>query len=419
MKKLSFHLNRISTRTALLSMMMLIIGAACGGSASVTPKAVITSPQANAEIMADSPLQIQGQADGQGIIRVDVIVDSATLASVPASDAANGVSTLPVQAPFSTQTVGSHFAQLKVYGVGDKLIAVSDPVIFVMKLAAVTPTTAPQPTATAVPPTVTPTAVVSGSAELTNTAATTASVSIAPELTITNEFANIRSGPGINFNLVGKLNQNEKAPVRGKNQDGTWWQIAFDKGPNGVGWVFGQLVSVNAAAAQVAAVAAPPTPTSPPAPAGPTATPPGIVAQVTGTPGTTATSSGPVCDASSKDWRGQNPNYPFCANKDPTWADPQGDWNVYDNGRDIPLSISWSMYGSNINQVWIHFVQDDNICGFTKQTQHIVNQQVPAAGKYDFNVLQFPYGGTLKVYLTVTLNDGRTVQWGEKKLCIR
>ncbi len=416
MRKLSLHLNRYHAVTALLATVLLLAGTACGGSNNTPPKAVITSPAANVEILTSTPLQIQGQADGQGIIRVDVIVDSATLASVPASDTTNGVGTLPVRVPFTTQTAGSHFVQLKVYGAGDKLIAVSDPVIFVMKLAPVTPTALP-PTATPVPPTVAPTAVVSASAGLTSTASTTGT-GVAPELTITNEYANIRSGPGVNFGLVGKLNQNEKAPVRGKNQDGTWWQIAFDKGPNGIGWVFGQLVSVNAAASKVAAVAAPPTPTSPPAPAGPTAAPPNV-AQATGTPGPTATPSGPVCDPSSKDWRGQNPNYPFCANKDPTWSDPQGDWNVYDNGRDIPLSISWSMYGSNIEQVWIHFVQDNNICGFVRQTQHIVNQQVPAAGSYSFNVLQFPFGGTLKVFLTVTLKDGRTVQWGEKRLCIR
>jgi uncharacterized protein YraI len=355
-------------------------------------------------------------------------VDSNVLSSVAASDEKNGVVSLPVNVPYATQTIGTHFVQLKVYAAGEKLIAVSDPVIFIIKLTVVAPTATlplPIPTPTKAP-TAAPAAVVSGTTSTTATVATTGAASgsgdVAPTLTITNEFANIRSGPGTNFDLVGKLNQNDKAPVRGKSPDGVWWQIAFDKGKNGVGWVRSDLVSVNAAAVAVAAVTLPPTPTSPPTqpppPEQPTQLPP--TAGATTVAAVTATPSGPLCDASmTKVWRGSNPNYPFCGLQDPTWADPNGDYNVYDNGRDTPLSISWNIFGANVKQMWIHFDQDNTLCGFAKPTQKTVNQQVAPAGKFSFNVLDFPYGGTMRVWWSIVLADGRVVNWGEKKLCIR
>jgi hypothetical protein len=220
---------------------------------------------------------------------------------------------------------------------------------------------------------------------------------------------------------VGKLNQGETAPLKGKNQDATWWQIAFAAGTGGVGWVRADLVQANAAAANVSVVAAPAKPTAQPAPptsSAPTATPPSV-SVVTIAPVASATPSGPVCDASSPDWRGSNASYPFCATKDLNWGQSEWDYTVFDNGRDGALWLAWGVYGSNISQVWIHFVHDATICGFDRAAQKEVNQQVALTGRYDFNITQFPYGGTYKVYLEMTLTDGRVVQWGQKKLYIR
>ena len=125
------------------------------------------------------------------------------------------------------------------------------------------------------------------------------------------------------------------------------------------------------------------------------------------------------CSPVSPDWRGSNPNYPFCSNKDFNWGQSDWEYTVFDNGRDGALWLAWNLYGSNINQVWIHFVHDETICGFDRAAQQQVNEQVALSGRYDFNITQFPYGGTYKVYLEITLADGRVVQWGQKKLCIR
>jgi hypothetical protein len=69
--------------------------------------------------------------------------------------------------------------------------------------------------------------------------------------------------------------------------------------------------------------------------------------------------------------------------------------------------------------VSIHFDQSDSACDFARPAQRTVNQQVPASGTFNFNVGEFPYGGTFHVYLSITLKDGRVVNFGEKKLCIR
>ena len=419
----------------LVAVVAMLALAGCGTANNAATKAVISSPLANADFLSNAPIQIQGQADGAGIVRVDIIIDATVLTAVAAADTNNGVASLPVSVPYKTQTIGTHFVQLKVYGAGEKLLAVSDPTIFVIKLAPEAPTTVPQPpTATPAPtpvpaPTsapvvVTDTATTSATLTTTTTVTTVDAGNVAPSLTITNEFANVRSGPGTTYDLIGKLNLNETAPVRGKNaaSDGVWWQIAFDKGPNGVGWVRGDLVSANAAAQGIAPAAAPPSPTAqptqPPAPEQPTALPPTAV--LTTVAVLTPTPSGPLCDASVKDWRGQNPSYPFCAGKDPTWADPNSEYTVYDNGRDVPLSISWRIYGENVKSMWIHFDQDNTgMCGFNKATQKTINQQVSPEGTFAFNALDFVYGGTMRVWWQVVLTDGRVVTWGEKKLCIR
>ena len=54
---------------------------------------------------------------------------------------------------------------------------------------------------------------------------------------------NIRSGPGLNYTVVGSLNANTAMAIIGRNGEGSWWQI---KMPNGVsGWVANSVVSAN------------------------------------------------------------------------------------------------------------------------------------------------------------------------------
>jgi serine/threonine-protein kinase len=48
---------------------------------------------------------------------------------------------------------------------------------------------------------------------------------------------NVRAGPNREYAFVGLLREGEQATIHGISPDGQWWQIGFDKGQDGRGWV--------------------------------------------------------------------------------------------------------------------------------------------------------------------------------------
>lgn len=129
-----------------------------------------------------------------------------------------------------------------------------------------TPTAIVFPTATPVPPTPTPEATATPEATPTETPNPVARLSA-------SQAVNVRSGPGTNYPVIGKLAVGQSYEITGKNQAGDWLQIQF----NGQqGWVIGNLVNIagDTGTVQVAQnIPAPPVqptarprPTQPPAP---------------------------------------------------------------------------------------------------------------------------------------------------------
>ena len=125
------------------------------------------------------------------------------------------------------------------------------------------PTATPQPPAPTLPP---PTEVPSPTPEKS-------------QLSVNSGTVNVRAGPGTNYPRVGEASQGQTFEITGKNPSGDWWQFNFNGQP---AWIFGAMVTANAAAAnvQVAAnipAAPPPPPTARPAapkpPAAPTSPP--------------------------------------------------------------------------------------------------------------------------------------------------
>jgi uncharacterized protein YraI len=55
---------------------------------------------------------------------------------------------------------------------------------------------------------------------------------------------NIRSGPGTNYAIIGKMIQDQTAEVVGISADGLWWAIKIPDAQNGRGWVAAQYVTV-------------------------------------------------------------------------------------------------------------------------------------------------------------------------------
>lgn len=125
-----------------------------------------------------------------------------------------------------------------------------------------TATLTPLPTATSTPvPTSTPT-------PLPTDTSTPAAPVVQLPLTSTTTI-NIRSGPGTAYPILAQLEPGQTAPLTGRNDDTSWWQISLADN-TGVGWVFGELVAFSGSAEAIPVAAAPPPPpTATPAPAPP------------------------------------------------------------------------------------------------------------------------------------------------------
>ncbi|NJM41775.1 MAG: SH3 domain-containing protein [Anaerolineae bacterium] len=81
----------------------------------------------------------------------------------------------------------------------------------------------------------------------------------------------MRKGPGLNYDILGQLQASQSVPVRGKSEDGAWWQVSFQGAPDGVAWVNGQVVTFTGDATKIAVAKAPPAPTAAPVTAAPAA----------------------------------------------------------------------------------------------------------------------------------------------------
>ena len=75
-----------------------------------------------------------------------------------------------------------------------------------------------------------------------------------PAVTVLVEGANVRSGPGTDFPVVGGLYENEQAALLGRNLGGDWVQVEL---PESVGWIFAPLVETSVPIAELPVVEAP------------------------------------------------------------------------------------------------------------------------------------------------------------------
>lgn len=256
-----------------IAIVAALVLSGCSSEAAKPTEVKIVAPAPGTVINVGQGTVIQGEANGDNITRVEVVVDGKAYASLSTPDKTKGVPNFPVSVPWTPLSAGTHALQLRAFGLEDKLLGQSEPLVVDAKAAVAAATTAPQTTAA---PVATATPGGNQPADQPTAAAQPTTASDAPSLVVTNDFVNVRTGPNIGYQLLGRLDKGQNAPVRGKSQDGNWWQIAFASGPNGVGWVFGEYVQANSAAASVPVAAAPALPTSPPRPVAPTAPPPTV-----------------------------------------------------------------------------------------------------------------------------------------------
>lgn len=91
----------------------------------------------------------------------------------------------------------------------------------------------------------------------------TATVAACSPTVTTNTVANVRSGPGQMYAIIGSIPLGGTAPVAGKNFDGTWWYIEFAGGEGGHAWIAGIVTKADCIPSTLASIAAPPTPILP------------------------------------------------------------------------------------------------------------------------------------------------------------
>ena len=245
----------------------ILLLSACG-STPVAPTAVLTLPQQQASYDAGSSIKIEGSVTGVDVKKVQVLVNNQPVIIVDQATEP-GKFALSVDYPLPPNALaGSNVIQIKGLSDSDVSLVASEPVFIIVR-GLPTPTTVP-PKPTSIP-TQAPVATVAPVAPAAPAVATTAPAAApASVLNKDNELINVRKGPGTGYEIAGQLKQTESAAIKGKSEDGKWWQIAFANGEKGLGWVFGELVipSGDSASAPVVKVAAPPAaPVAPVAPA--------------------------------------------------------------------------------------------------------------------------------------------------------
>jgi hypothetical protein len=85
--------------------------------------------------------------------------------------------------------------------------------------------------------------------------------------------ANIRSGPGLNYPIIGGLPAGSVVPALGRDTAAQWYVISYAAGADGQGWVASVVASFSGDATSLPVVAALPPPASPPTAVPPTAVP--------------------------------------------------------------------------------------------------------------------------------------------------
>jgi uncharacterized protein YgiM (DUF1202 family) len=248
---------------ALAGLMAAVVACSIGSpGATASPTVAITFPQAGSTLSLGQQIVVQSMAaNPKGVARVELWVDGQVVNSQVVAPTSTSYS---AGQPWTPAVAGSHAIEVRAYGV-DNAVSVSSQVVVTVaqgtplaggQLASPLGTSTPAPTPIpAAPPTVTPTA-----------AAVAEAASSAPAVTA-NIALNVRSGPGVNYPIIGGLLAGQSAPITGKSGDGQWWQIVFPLNTNGQGWVSAQAQFSNASnSGNVPIVAAPPPPTPTPTP---------------------------------------------------------------------------------------------------------------------------------------------------------
>lgn len=251
------------------------------GSTVTIPKVTITAPVNGSQVQVNIPVTVQATAsDPNGVKRMELWVSNVKTAEA-ISPVEQGQATLTASFQWTPPASGAYALEVKAFNVAG---SVSAPTMVTVNAGGESPATTAPATATPIPQTPTPT------------------VPTKPSLTTKTDL-NVRSGPGIQYDLLGLLPAGVTVEIVGREETRQWWQIRFSPAADGIGWVAADPAFSNTANVDnvpIAQIPATPTstptstvipPTNTPVPPTNTAIPPTDTPTVTPTPTATSQAS--------------------------------------------------------------------------------------------------------------------------------
>ena len=264
------RLLRLCSILAAVSILFTVIGACNIFGDESKPTVSVVNPANNKTGTVGKPLFIQSVAvDSTGLDRIELWIDGELVDTKVAPDR---LATFTADQLWTPTIPGSHVIELRAFNANN---VQNDPLFLTVVIqeeaavAAMTPTP-PIPTD------------LEGTSEQNSAAQFQPEDAAAPEvqpaantpLVTATTNLNVRTGPGTNYPYTGALFAGQSAEIIGRNQDGSWWQIAFPGAPEGKGWVSAASQFSTAHNTDGIPIAqAPPPPTDTPTPIPPTDTP--------------------------------------------------------------------------------------------------------------------------------------------------
>ena len=214
--------------------------------ATVIPKApaivVNRAPARDSQVKVNQSVLMQATAsDPSGVNRMELWVNDRQVDEV-VSQLAQNVPSMTAAFQWAAEAPGSYLIEIRAYNQAGLVstVAVTNLTAFGSQptpTPALTEIPTPAPTITSIPPSPSPTPVPTASS--TSTPALPTPTPRLALLAVNVPVLNVRSGPGSQYSIVGRLEQGDGVEIVGQaaTPAGLWWQIRFDSEAGNLGWV--------------------------------------------------------------------------------------------------------------------------------------------------------------------------------------
>lgn len=238
------------------------------------------APARNSQVKVNQSILVQATAsDPAGVTRMELWVNNRQVDEV-VSQLAQNVPSMTAAFKWTAEMPGTYLIEMRAYNQNGltSTITVTELVAFGdQPTSTSTPTNTPTPTITPLPPP--PTSTPEPTASPTPTPVPPTPTPRLALLAVNVPVLNVRSGPGTQYSVIGRLEQGDGVEIVGQidTPEGRWWQIRFDSEAGDLGWVaagpaFGTAINTDVIPVVSAPVVPSPVPASTSAPT-PTATP--------------------------------------------------------------------------------------------------------------------------------------------------